>query len=83
MINEILNKENEDSKNVIKNEHNAGLNIDDHHMDHNDLSDDNDENILDENDSEDEPIAPKSRKRKKVPNNDVKIESNHSQLMSK
>jgi hypothetical protein len=43
----------------------------------------NDENILEEQDSEDEPIAPKSRKRKRVPNNDIKIESNHSQLMSK
>ena len=43
----------------------------------------NDENILEEQDSEDEPIAPKSRKRKKVPNNYIKIESNQSQLMSK
>ena len=40
--------------------------------------------VLKGQDSEDEPIAPKARKRKRIPQNDpVKIDSNHSQLMSK
>jgi KRAB domain-containing zinc finger protein len=87
LIDEILNKENEDSKNIVKNEQDiihdetADSDNDDGHKDLSDGS--NDENILEEQDSENEPIAPKSRKRKRVPNNDIKIESNHSQLMSK